>query len=164
MEFENIAKREKIAWRQRSRATWLKQGARNIGFFHKTANAHRRMNTIAKLKVRGETLSNHEEEQEEKVTFYEKLYSETDDWRPNLEMRNCPMIGADENHLLMAPIEEQEILQSIKSCAGDRAQGQMVSLCLFSASVGTLSNLIWWLQYSISRRKKFLKEASMLHL
>ena len=51
-EFEDIAKREEIAWRQRSRAVWLEQGDRNTNFFHRTANAHRRMNTISKLKVR----------------------------------------------------------------------------------------------------------------
>ena len=65
MEFEDIAKREEIAWKQRSRATWLKQGDRNTGFFRGIVNAHRRMNTISKLKVRGEILSNHGEVQEE---------------------------------------------------------------------------------------------------
>ncbi|KAG5621100.1 hypothetical protein H5410_006318 [Solanum commersonii] len=51
-EFEDIAKREEIAWRQRSRAVWQEQGDRSTNFFHRTANAHRRMNTVSKLKVR----------------------------------------------------------------------------------------------------------------
>ncbi|WMV42705.1 hypothetical protein MTR67_036090 [Solanum verrucosum] len=44
-EFEEVAKKEETAWRQRSTAVWLKQGDRNTSFFHKTANAHRRVNT-----------------------------------------------------------------------------------------------------------------------
>ncbi|KAG5585513.1 hypothetical protein H5410_045947 [Solanum commersonii] len=71
-EFEDIAKREEIAWRQRSRAV--------------TANAHRRINTISKLKVRGENLTEPEEIQKE-----------------------------------IAPFEQQEILESTKACAGDKA-------------------------------------------
>ncbi|WMV56229.1 hypothetical protein MTR67_049614 [Solanum verrucosum] len=53
MEFGDIAKHEEIAWRQRSRALWLKQGDRNTSFFHRTANQHRRINNIDKLKVNG---------------------------------------------------------------------------------------------------------------
>lgn len=41
-EFEEIASKEEIAWRQKSRVIWLKEGDRNTSFFHKTANAHRR--------------------------------------------------------------------------------------------------------------------------
>ncbi|KAG5575672.1 hypothetical protein H5410_055806 [Solanum commersonii] len=45
-EFEDIARHEEIAWRQRSRTLWLKQGDRNTIFFHKTANAHKRVKTL----------------------------------------------------------------------------------------------------------------------
>ena len=34
-----------------------------------------------------------------------------------------PMIHEEENKLLLAPFEEQEILESIKACAGDKAPG-----------------------------------------
>ncbi|KAG5568630.1 hypothetical protein H5410_064360 [Solanum commersonii] len=45
-EFEDIVRHEEIAWRQRSRTLWLKQGDRNTIFFHKTANAHKRVKTL----------------------------------------------------------------------------------------------------------------------
>ncbi|KAG5575491.1 hypothetical protein H5410_055625 [Solanum commersonii] len=85
-EFEEVAKKEETAWRQRSRAVWLKQGDRNTSFFHKTANAHRRVNTIDKIKVRDELLTEPAEIQKEITEYYEKLYAETEDWRPDLEM------------------------------------------------------------------------------
>lgn len=54
---------------------------KNTSFFYRTANAHRRMNTIKMLKLRGEILGNREEVQEETVTFYKNIYLETEDWR-----------------------------------------------------------------------------------
>lgn len=50
-EFEEIAKKEEITWRQKSRVTWIKDGDRNTNFIRKTANANRRANTIDRLKV-----------------------------------------------------------------------------------------------------------------
>ncbi|WMV14449.1 hypothetical protein MTR67_007834 [Solanum verrucosum] len=122
-EFEEVAKKEETAWRQRSRAVWLKQGDRNTSFFHKTANAHRRVNTIDKIKVRDELLTEPAEIQKEITEYYEKLYAETEDWRPDLEMIGCPTIDEDDNNQLMAPFEAQEILEGIKACAGDKAPG-----------------------------------------
>lgn len=46
MEFEDIAKREEVVLRQRSMIAWLKQGYRNTGFFHRSANARKRISTI----------------------------------------------------------------------------------------------------------------------
>ncbi|XP_015169579.1 uncharacterized protein, partial [Solanum tuberosum] len=48
-EFEEYAKKEEIAWRQRSRTLWIKQGDKNTKFFQRMANAHKRFNHIDKL-------------------------------------------------------------------------------------------------------------------
>ncbi|WMV19159.1 hypothetical protein MTR67_012544 [Solanum verrucosum] len=53
VEFEEVAKREEVAWRQRSRAIWLKEGARNTQFFHSTANNRKTYNNIDNLLING---------------------------------------------------------------------------------------------------------------
>ncbi|KAG5605088.1 hypothetical protein H5410_026580 [Solanum commersonii] len=58
MEFEDVAKNEEIAWRQRSRVHWLKHGDKNTKYFHRMATAHKRFNTIDKLMVERVTVSN----------------------------------------------------------------------------------------------------------
>ncbi|XP_047260794.1 uncharacterized protein LOC124894084, partial [Capsicum annuum] len=59
-------------------------------------------------------------------------------------MRNCPMIGEEENSLLMALFWQQEILESIKACAGDKAPGpDGFSMAFFSQCWGTINiNLV----------------------
>ncbi|WMV41450.1 hypothetical protein MTR67_034835 [Solanum verrucosum] len=92
-DFEDISRKEEIAWQQRSRATWLKEGDRNTNFFHKTTNAHMRTNTIDRLKVGEVMIENPVEIKKEIVTFYDNLYVETEEWRPHLEMENCSRIN-----------------------------------------------------------------------
>lgn len=81
-----------------------------------------KLNTIVKLKVREEIVTNPEEEVKKEIKdFYEKLYSKTAEWRAYIEMRDCPMIDEEDNNQLMAPFEAQEILENIKVCARDKA-------------------------------------------
>ncbi|KAG5594744.1 hypothetical protein H5410_035976 [Solanum commersonii] len=82
VDFESIAKCEEIAWRQRSRVNWLKQGDNNTKFFHRSANAHRRYNNIDELVVDGEATKNPEVITKEIEKFYQRLYTETEIWRP----------------------------------------------------------------------------------
>ena len=42
---------EEISWRQKSRALWLQAGDRNTKFFHRTANMHRRFNSLSTIEV-----------------------------------------------------------------------------------------------------------------
>ena len=44
---------EEMSWRQKSREIWLKNEDRNTSFFHRMANAHRRRNQMARIKING---------------------------------------------------------------------------------------------------------------
>ena len=52
-DFKKWALMEEISWRQKSRETWLKEGNKNTGFFHKMENSNRRRNCLKKIKVNG---------------------------------------------------------------------------------------------------------------
>lgn len=81
----------------------------------------------------GEELFEEERIQQEIVAYYESLSSESEEWRPFLERHNCPVISEEENDLLQAPFEQEEILNSIKLI---RIQDRMATLWPFSATVG----------------------------
>lgn len=72
------------------RALWLKRGDRDTKFFHRTANSHSRYNNIDKLIVRENSAVNPTEIKREIITFYKKLYTETEGWRPQGNIGSCP--------------------------------------------------------------------------
>ncbi|XP_019183755.1 PREDICTED: uncharacterized protein LOC109178674 [Ipomoea nil] len=50
IELEGLLKAEEVFWKQRSKQLWLKQGDSNTKFFHRTATARRRNNTLVRIK------------------------------------------------------------------------------------------------------------------
>lgn len=96
MEYEEHIKNEEIAWRQRSRALWLKEGDRNTKFFHITANAHKRSNNIDQLVTHGETIELPDRIKSEIIDFYKILYTKAEGWRPAINLDNCPVISEEE--------------------------------------------------------------------
>ncbi|KAK6780580.1 hypothetical protein RDI58_022764 [Solanum bulbocastanum] len=57
------------------------------------------------------------------VEFYKRLYSESESWRPGFDMIDCPTISQEEQDWLQRPFSEEEVLNIIKQCDGDKAPG-----------------------------------------
>ena len=83
-DFKNWALMEETSWRQKSRETWLKEGDRNMGFFHRMANAHRRRNCLNSISINGRKFDKEAEIKEGMVNAFQNLLSAPGGWRPPL--------------------------------------------------------------------------------
>lgn len=123
MEFGEVTKREEIAWRQRS---WLKNGDKNTKFFHRMANVHKRFNSVDTLKVGDLNITDPEAIKRAVKCFCQSLYNETEEWRRDFTIQDTPVFSLEDQTRLQRNLDEEEILESIKSCAIDKAPGLMV--------------------------------------
>ena len=70
---------EEISWWQKFREVWLKRGDRNMRFFHKMANAHRRRNNVDRIKINSVWLLEENEIKEGVVRAFLSLLSNPGD-------------------------------------------------------------------------------------
>ena len=81
-EYKKCVIMEETSWRQNSRELCLREGDRNIGFFHKMANAHKRVNSLVKIKINGSWLTEERDIKDGVVQVFHSLLLETNEWRP----------------------------------------------------------------------------------
>ena len=67
---------EETHWRQLLREIWLKEGDRNTSFFHRMASAHRRNNSLERIKINGDWLLEEQEIREGIANAFQNLLSE----------------------------------------------------------------------------------------
>ncbi|RVW41530.1 hypothetical protein CK203_068262 [Vitis vinifera] len=76
-DFKYWADLEEISWRQKSRELWLQEGDKNTSFFHKVANARRRRNFLAKLRVNGVLLTEEVDIKERVAIAFQSILSDS---------------------------------------------------------------------------------------
>ncbi|WMV09305.1 hypothetical protein MTR67_002690, partial [Solanum verrucosum] len=89
----------------------------------KIATAHKSFNAIDSLEVEGETITDPAVIKENIQNFYQNLYKEPENWRPDFNLHEAPGITNEEQERLRRQFEEEEVLNSIKLCASDKAPG-----------------------------------------
>lgn len=118
-----LAHLEETSWRQKSRATWLKEGDNNTSFFHRTANSNRRRNYIGELEVDSIRYEDKEDVKAQVLQFYHSLYQENESWRPLADGITFDSIGIEDRDMLDRPFELDEVVQVLKGLQGDKAPG-----------------------------------------
>ncbi|RVW20831.1 putative ribonuclease H protein [Vitis vinifera] len=102
---------------------WLKEGDRNTSFFHKMANAHRRRNSMARVKINGTWLTEGNEIRDEVVNVFKVQLSTAGNWSPTLVAFPFARLEALEAARLEEPFFEEEVFEALKSFSGDKAPG-----------------------------------------
>lgn len=78
----DLLKTEETMWRQRSRATWLKEGDKNSKFFHAKAKQRGKINSIKKLKdERGVWWNGRDRLEKMLVDYYAGLFASSNPTR-----------------------------------------------------------------------------------
>ncbi|KAJ9673635.1 hypothetical protein PVL29_023281 [Vitis rotundifolia] len=114
---------EELHWRQLSRELWLKEGDRNTGFFHRMANAHRRNNSLDRIKINGVWMTEDQEMREGIVSSFQQQLSEERGWRAEIEGLQFNCLNSREAEDLELPFTEEEIYCALMELNGDKAPG-----------------------------------------
>ena len=114
---------EETHWRQLSRELWLKEGDKNIGFFHRMANAHRRNNSLDRIKINKVWLTEEQEVREGIVNAFQQLLSEEPGWRVDIGGLHLHRLSFQEAENLELPFSKEEIHFALLEMNGDKAPG-----------------------------------------
>ena len=126
-DFKRWALAEEISWRQKSRETWLKEGDRNMGFYHRTANAHRRRNFFSSICIHGRKLVKEAEIKDGLVAAFQNLFSDTGGWSPSLPDMAINVIGSEEADRLEENFQRKKFGKLFQVLTVIRPPVQMVS-------------------------------------
>ncbi|XP_071680070.1 uncharacterized protein [Lolium perenne] len=120
-----LAHREEIMWRQRSRVQWLAEGDKNTRFFHLRASQRKRKNKIERLRqTNGEMTDNPSLMASATNTFYKDLYRSegTEDMEAVLD--SVPVrVTEGMNEGLIAAISNREVKEALFQMFPTKAPG-----------------------------------------
>ncbi|RVW17209.1 putative mitochondrial protein [Vitis vinifera] len=98
-------------------------GDKNSGFFHRMANAHRRTNSMDRIKINGVWRTEEQEVREGIVQNFQQLLTEEPSWRADIEGLHLPRLNTCEAEGLEVPFTMEEIHSALMDMNGDKAPG-----------------------------------------
>src|SRR4051812_22675998 len=104
-----------MMWRQRSRASWLREGDQNTKFFHRKASWRHKKNSIRKLKnSEGTWVVKKEELNTMTIDFFKQLYEKDNEVAPFELLELLPHLVSEEmNGNLTKSFTEKEISDAL---------------------------------------------------
>ena len=157
-DFKKWAIMEEISWRQKSREIWLKEGDRNIGFFHKMANSHRKRNNIDWIRIGGDWLNGTEEVSTGIVNAFKVLLFDPGDWRASPKGLNFSRLNDTEAVRLEVPFIEEEASVALADLNGDKAPGPNgFTAAFWQFSWDVVKSDIMWLFRDFHEHGNFVK-------
>lgn len=112
---------KKLLGDKKSRESWLKAGDKNTGFFHKMANAHRRRNSLVRIKINRHWAPEESEIKDSVVQAFQSLVFENGDWHPNCLGLDFDVSSIDEAALLEASFSKEEVFKALLDLSEDKA-------------------------------------------
>ena len=94
-----------------------------MGFFHRTANAHRRRNYVKSISINGRKLEKEAEIKDGLVAAFQNLISAPGGWSLSLPDLSINEIGSEEATRLEESFSEEEIWTAISGLNSDKALG-----------------------------------------
>lgn len=121
-------RQEEVLWRQKSRIRWLKEGAKNTKFFHKTTVHQRMRNQISQVNnAQGVKVETQEEIEHEFLHYFKEMSQEPninrDEAIDNITRQIPRLITEEQNILLLKPISLQEVEIAVNSLKVGKAPG-----------------------------------------
>ncbi|KAM0963163.1 hypothetical protein ACFX2A_022668 [Malus domestica] len=132
----DLAYKEEVKWRQRSKVEWAKEGDGNTKFFHRVASGRRKRNYIERLESEvGGVIEDANEIEDHIVKFFKSLFSSNEEACWGLEGINWAPISELEANWIERPFEEAEVQRAVFDCGKDKSPGpdgyslQMIQQC-----------------------------------
>ena len=120
-DFKEWVDLDDVSWRQKSRDIWLKEGDRNMGFFHRMTNSHKWKNSISNISINCRRLVKEVEVKEGLVGAFQSLLSALNNWCPPYLDQHFNLIGANQSAKLEEMSTEEEVLAAISGLNDDKA-------------------------------------------
>ncbi|GKV22549.1 hypothetical protein SLEP1_g32411 [Rubroshorea leprosula] len=116
-------KKKESLWRQKSRASWIKDRNANSHFFHRITNGRRQRNMIHGVDDKGTWIDDPNQVKLIILDHFKNQFSSQPQNRPSLEHIFSNSLSRKDREMLEAEFTNEEIKEAVFSCASDKAPG-----------------------------------------